>query len=90
VAETLGNPQEETEIARDMANRIRYWRRQAGLRPVDLARKLEMSESSVSRWESIGSNHSTPSMATAHRIAAACGVSWKIFITGAVAESFDD
>lgn len=60
----------------DTARRIRHWRTEAGLKPVQLARALEMSEASVSRWESGGAE---PSTKTLRKIAEVCGVSFQVF-----------
>lgn len=60
----------------DIAARVRHWRTRSGLRPVDLARSLDMSESVVSRWES---GSAQPSLGTMRRIAEACGVTMSTF-----------
>lgn len=75
-------PQGETpskpESLPDLSVRVRFWRQRAGLRPVELARAIDMSESSVSRWES---GTATPSTRAIEKIAEACGVSLGMFFS---------
>jgi len=50
---------------------IRQARRRAGLTQVDLAARLQTTQSAVARWESGGA---TPSLETLRRVIEACGL----------------
>lgn len=60
----------------DLAQRIRHWREQSGLRKIDLARALGVEPSMVSKWERAST---IPGIENNHRIAEVCGVSMTRF-----------
>lgn len=59
-----------------IGDRIRHWRSKADMRPVDLARRLSMSESSVSKWEN---DLVAPGTQTLQKIVDACEISMQTF-----------
>lgn len=68
----------DSDIKEDIARRIRHWREQAQMKPVELAKRLNVSRGAVSRWEA---EDATPSITTVYHIASVCGVSLAIFLT---------
>lgn len=62
--------------AADFAKRIQFWRNQAGIRKVDLARFVGCEPSMVSKWEA---GTLRPGLGYQHEIVKACGISMQIF-----------
>lgn len=60
----------------DLAHRIRHWRTQANLRQGELAKKVGVTPSAVSYWES---GDAQPSVKNLEAIAKACGIELRIF-----------
>jgi transcriptional regulator with XRE-family HTH domain len=60
----------------EVALRIRYWREKAGLTPNELADKVGVDRSSVSKWET---GAAFPGTANMIRIAEACGIGMRKF-----------
>ena len=71
----------QRSIDTDIALRIRYWRNHAGLTQKALADKVEKSESTVTRWESLTETNAAPSTKTLKQVASACGVTWRDFVS---------
>lgn len=60
----------------ELAARIRFWRKRAALRSMDLAKRCGVSAASVSSWEH---GRCAPTHENLAAVAAACGVSLGAF-----------
>lgn len=60
----------------ELSQRLRYWRENAGLSPVQLARKIGTHQSSISHWDA---RRCFPGSLKLMEIARACGVSMRQF-----------
>jgi transcriptional regulator with XRE-family HTH domain len=58
-------------LSSELAHRIRFWRKRAGLKGIELAAALNLSPSAISQWER---GHASPSHETLERVAIACGI----------------
>ena len=58
-------------LAHELPRRIRYWRKRAGFKSFELARKMGLNVSTVSTWES---GRSAPSHETLERVSFFCGI----------------
>jgi DNA-binding XRE family transcriptional regulator len=63
-------------LATELPMRVRYWRKRAGLKSGELARKMGLSPTTVSTWES---GRSAPDHETLERVCSFCGITLVTF-----------